>query len=175
MSDVGKSPVDYWVWLNTAAEHGDRHLRRRGGKMENMSAEVAMMFIRNCPNSDLSSMFKCKPISKWSAKEVQEAIDEHQREHQIRKRPSTMEKFLVATAATSNCSPEEELSTIKASVQDPVPLLAVCGVNTHMTRDHCMKEKRCFGCLETGHQRRDCTRTTPRQTQSQNHTPDQAN
>ncbi len=46
--------------------------------MENMSVEVAMMFIRNCPNSDLSSVFKCKPISKWSAMEVQEAIDEHQ-------------------------------------------------------------------------------------------------
>ncbi|KAJ3595211.1 hypothetical protein NHX12_005050 [Muraenolepis orangiensis] len=33
--------------------------------MENMSAEVAMMFIRNCSNPDLSSVFKCTPISKW--------------------------------------------------------------------------------------------------------------
>lgn len=40
-----------------------------------------MIFIRNCSNSDLASMFKPKPISKWSAKEAQEAIDEHQLEH----------------------------------------------------------------------------------------------
>ena len=63
-----------------------------------MSAEVAMMFIRNCPSSDLSSVFRCKPTSKWSAMEVQEAINEHQREHQARKRPSRAERFVVATA-----------------------------------------------------------------------------
>lgn len=59
--EVDESPVDYWVRLNTAAEHADRHLQKNGGKMENMSVEVAMMFIRNCPNSDLSSVFRCKP------------------------------------------------------------------------------------------------------------------
>lgn len=73
-------PVDYWVRLNEAAELADAHLKRCGGKMENMSSEVAMMFIRNCPNSDLSSVFRCKPISKWSAEEVQEAIDEYERD-----------------------------------------------------------------------------------------------
>ena len=217
--DVDESPVDYWVRLNTAAEHADRHLRRSGGKMENMSVEVAMMFVRYCPNSDLSSVFRCKPISKWSAMEVQEAIDEHQREHQTRKRPLKAERFVVATAATAICSPvTEELTAMRASVQEPTAqakksavttpeagalervlsmlesLLAktaspvqqptqwsrpspcrVCGEKTHMTREHCMKEKRCFGCLELGHQKRDCTRATPRQTQSESRTPNQGN
>lgn len=53
--------------------------------MKNMSSEIAMMFIRNCSEPNLSSMFRCKPISKWSVTEIQEAIDEHQREVQSKK------------------------------------------------------------------------------------------
>lgn len=97
-----ETPVDYWVRLNTAAEVADSHMQQQGSKMENMNAEIAMMFIRNCPDPDLSSVFKCKPISKWSVMEVQEAIDEHQRESQSRKNPSSTPKartLQVATAA----------------------------------------------------------------------------
>ncbi|KAJ8347406.1 hypothetical protein AAFF_G00207810 [Aldrovandia affinis] len=219
--EAGESPVDYWVRLNTAAEHADRHLRKSGGKMENMSAEVAMMFIRNCSNPDLSSVFKCKPISKWSAMEVQEAIDEHQREHQTRKRSSKVERFNVATAAAATCSPVvEEFTTMRAGVQEPPiqgkvsavttseagalervlsmleGVLArtasaspiqqstqwtrpgscrVCGEKTHFTKEHCMKERRCFACLEPGHQKKDCTKGRPRQMQSESHTPNQEN
>ena len=218
--DADESPVDYWVRLNTAAEHADRHLQKSGGKMENMSAEIAMMFIRNCSNSDLSSVFKCKPISKWSAKEVQEAIDEHQREHRTRRRPTKAERANMVTAAAATCSPVlEELTTMKAGVHEPPTppakgsavtaaeagalervlsmlegVLAraaspnqqptqwtrpascrVCGEKTHLTREHCMKDKRCFGCLEPGHQKRDCTRVTPRQTQPNDHTNNQGN
>lgn len=64
-----ESPVDYWVRLNSAAERAKGHLERSGSNMENMSVEVAMMFIRNCPDPELSSVFKCKPMSK----EIQEA------------------------------------------------------------------------------------------------------
>lgn len=84
-----ESPVDYWVRLNSAAERANSHLGRNGSNMENMSAEVAMMFIRNCPDPELSGVFKCKPMSRWSIEEIQEAIDEHQRESQCRKIPST--------------------------------------------------------------------------------------
>lgn len=151
--------------------------------------------------------------------EVQEAIDEHQREHVIRKRPPRAEKLMVATAATATCnSTAEELTAMRASIPEPTAqtkkstvttpevgalervlnmlesVLArtaspvqqptqwsrpsscrVCGEKTHMTREHCMKEKRCFGCLEPGHQKRDCTRTTPRQTQPESHTSNQGN
>ena len=217
--DANENPVDYWVRLNTAAEHADRHLRRSGEKMENMSAQIAMMFIRNCPSPELSSVFRCKPISKWSAVEVQEAIDEHQREHQARKRPIKAEKFKMVAAAATTCLPVvEELTAMRAGVQEsptqpkvsavtssevgalervlsmlegvlaraasPVQQptqwtrptsCRVCGDKTHITREHCMKEKRCFGCLEPGHTRRDCTRAVLRQTQAENHTPNQGN
>lgn len=54
-------PVDYWVRLNEAAEVADAYLQSCGGKMKNMSSEISMMFIRNCPNPDLSNVFRCKP------------------------------------------------------------------------------------------------------------------
>ncbi|KAL7881029.1 hypothetical protein SRHO_G00032830 [Serrasalmus rhombeus] len=72
-----ESPVDYWVRLNATAERAANYLQQNGGKMENINAEIAMMFIRNCNSPDLSSVFKCKPMIKWSIEEVQEAIDEY--------------------------------------------------------------------------------------------------
>ncbi|KAL1248011.1 hypothetical protein QQF64_023387 [Cirrhinus molitorella] len=85
-----ESPVDYWMRLNSAAERANCHLGRNGSNLENMSAEVAIMFIRNCPDPELSSVFKCKPMSRWSIEEIQEAIDEHQRESQCCRIPSTV-------------------------------------------------------------------------------------
>lgn len=60
-----ENPVDYCVRLNEAAERADVHLQRCGSKMENMSLEITMMLIRNCPNPELSNVFRSKPISKW--------------------------------------------------------------------------------------------------------------
>ncbi|XP_041926810.1 uncharacterized protein LOC121690362 [Alosa sapidissima] len=111
---VGESPVDYWVRLNTAAEQADRHLKKQGRKLENMSAEISMMFIRNCNDPDLSSVFKSKPMSRWTSTEVQEAIDEHQREHLSKKKSANVGKvktLQVATAATySMAEVKEEVS-----------------------------------------------------------------
>lgn len=64
-------PVDYWVRLNVAAELAGSHLQKQGARMENMSSEIVMMFIRNCPEPSLSSVFRCKPISKWRVTEIQ--------------------------------------------------------------------------------------------------------
>lgn len=106
-----ETPVDYWVRLNTAAETADRHLKLQGGKMDNIDAEIAMMFIRNCPDPSLACGFKSKPITKWSLTEVQEAIDEHQRESQVNKsNTNTAKKHVlqVATAVTAVNSPDHE-------------------------------------------------------------------
>lgn len=103
-----ESPVDYWVRLNSAAERANSHLERSGSNMENMCAEVAMMFIRNCPDPELSSVFKCRPMSRWSIEEIQEATDEHQRESQCRRNPSTVKPhaFQVSTAKAVPSSEE---------------------------------------------------------------------
>lgn len=107
-----ETPVDYWVRLNTAAEAVDRHLRRQGSNMDNMDAEIAMMFIRNCPDPSLACVFKCKPISKWSLTEVQEVIDEHQRECQVRKTKAKAHALQVATAVTAISSSEPETDQV---------------------------------------------------------------
>lgn len=204
-----ETPVDYWVRLNTAAEVADKHLKCQGGKMDNMDSEIAMMFIRNCPDPDLSCVFKCKPIGKWSLTEVQEAIDEHQRENQVKKPAVHVPKahaIRVATAvAESDLSesdivysnvntakltvptkqsditvpesnalervlsmlervlertsqPTQAATRAQSSFDRPSPC-RVCGQNSHSTRSHCMREKRCLSCLETGHQRKDCTKS----------------
>ncbi|KAL1276817.1 hypothetical protein QQF64_036440 [Cirrhinus molitorella] len=103
-----ESPVDYWVRLNSAAERANSHLGRSGSNLENMSAEVAMMFIRNCPDPELSSMFKCKPMSRWSIEEIQEAIDEHQRESQCRRIPSAVKPRTFQVLTTKMVPSSEE-------------------------------------------------------------------
>lgn len=87
---VKETPVDYLIRLNTAEEVADRHLKGQGGKMVNMDSEIAIMFVRNCPDPNLACVFKCKPISKWSLADVEEAIDKHQREFQAKKASTTM-------------------------------------------------------------------------------------
>ncbi|KAL4007957.1 hypothetical protein ACER0C_001809 [Sarotherodon galilaeus] len=67
-----ETPVDYWVRLNITAEAADRHLQRQGGKMENMEAEIAMMFIRNCPDPSLACVFKCSMACTLSEEAEQE-------------------------------------------------------------------------------------------------------
>lgn len=190
--------------------------------MDNMDAEIAMMFIRNCPDHNLACVFKCKPISKRSLTEVQEAIDEHQREHQVKKPAARKHVLQVATAVASADPPETEtdhlqVNTTKyipsnpakpvdAHASDPNALervlsmlervlertsqsypttrpqptpathftpCKVCGDNNHSTRTHCMRERRCLGCLEQGHQRKDCPKATT--TQRDRHSPVQGN
>ncbi|KAL2083763.1 hypothetical protein ACEWY4_021536 [Coilia grayii] len=75
-----ENPVDYWVRLNKAADIADECLQRQGRRMEDLNREVAMMFVRNCPDPALSVVFKSKLVDSWTAKEVQVRIDEYQRE-----------------------------------------------------------------------------------------------
>ncbi|XP_023199712.1 uncharacterized protein LOC111610319 [Xiphophorus maculatus] len=118
---ANETPVDYWVRLNTAAENADRHLKDQGSSLNKMDAEIAMMFIRNCPDPSLACVFKCKPTTKWTLTEVQEAIDEHQREQQVKRPQATAAKAKVlqiatATAALDHSEPEVEhrqVNTVK--------------------------------------------------------------
>lgn len=52
-----ETPVDYWVRLNIAADRANSHLQCCDSKIENMGAKIAMMFIHNCPDPDLYSVF----------------------------------------------------------------------------------------------------------------------
>ena len=73
--------VDYWIRLNKAADLADEGLRREGRRMECIGDEVARMYVKHCPDPDLASIFKCKPVHEWSARDIQGRIDDYQREH----------------------------------------------------------------------------------------------
>ena len=80
-----ESAFDYWVRLNKAADVADECLRRQGKRMEDVNKEVAMMFVRHCPDQSLAMVFKSKLVEQWTAKEVQERIDEYQCEMKTRR------------------------------------------------------------------------------------------
>lgn len=53
---------------------------RRNKFVEDPAAEAVMMFISHCPDPGLSMSFQFKPAEQWSAAEVQERPDSHQRD-----------------------------------------------------------------------------------------------
>ena len=75
-----ENPVDYWLRLNKAADVAEEGLKRQGRPMDNMGGEIAKMFVKHCPDLELASVFKYKQIHEWTTKEVQERVDEYQRE-----------------------------------------------------------------------------------------------
>lgn len=76
----GESPFDYWIRLNRAMDVAEDCLKAQGKKLDNSSQEVSVMFVRYCPDPQLQLVFKCKPQQQWTAAEIQERLDEFQRE-----------------------------------------------------------------------------------------------
>lgn len=75
-----ENPLDYWIRLNKTADLALGGLHRRGKQMEDMNDEVALMFVKHCPDPELSCTLKCKPIHEWTSRDVQLRIDDYQRE-----------------------------------------------------------------------------------------------
>ncbi|XP_051755516.1 uncharacterized protein LOC127515671 [Ctenopharyngodon idella] len=71
-----ESAWDFWITLNKAADVDEQSLRWEGRSLDNRSKEVAVMFIRNCPDKELAFVFKSKHVQSWNASEVQEQLDE---------------------------------------------------------------------------------------------------
>lgn len=76
----GERPLDYWISLNRVIDVAEDCLKRQGKKLDNPSQEVTVMFVRHCPDPQLQLIFRCKPQQHWKAAEVQERLDEFQRE-----------------------------------------------------------------------------------------------
>lgn len=79
-----EDPYEYWLRLNRAADVAASCLREQGKMFDNPSVEVTRMFIRHCPSRDLALTFRSKTIDKWSAREVQEVLDEYHLEKGLR-------------------------------------------------------------------------------------------
>lgn len=77
---AGETPVEYWLRLNKAVDAAEEGLKRLGRHMEDPCQEVAMMFVKYCPDPTLAAVFKFKAPDKWTASEIQEHIDRYQTE-----------------------------------------------------------------------------------------------
>lgn len=130
-----ENPVDYWIRLNKAADTADEGLRRQGRRMENIGGEVAQMFAKHCPDSQLSSIFKCKPVSEWTSRDIQLRIDEYQREMrasaasygapQLKSHPAAVLDDESRACATAQFHGEDPIHLVH------VPVLCLCSLLPH--------------------------------------------
>lgn len=85
----GEEPFEYWLRLNKAMEVTEDCLKRRNKTMDDPSRELTTMFIRHCPDSELSLIFRCKPLQQWTAAEVHEKLVEHRRDKRNSSQPKS--------------------------------------------------------------------------------------
>lgn len=101
-----EDPYEYWLRLNRAADVAANCLKEQGKMFDNPTVEVTRMFIRHCPSRDLALTFRSKTIDKWSAREVQEVLDEYHLEKGFK---SSIEKNSRINVNTVEISPNTTL------------------------------------------------------------------
>lgn len=79
-----EDPYEFWLRLNRAVDTATCCLKERGKTFDDPSVEVTRMFIRHCPDKELSRTFRSKTLDKWSARDVQEVLDEYHIENGLR-------------------------------------------------------------------------------------------
>ena len=146
----GESPVDYWLRVNRAADLADEGLRRQGRRMENSNEEIARMFVKHCPDPELSSIFKCKPIHEWSARDIQLRIDDYQRELRassrgygdVKSHTTTFASMPSSPAAYSQLMPEQCHGQCPTVTSTPVtaPVSHTQGSVTVMSQSHVLPQ-----------------------------------
>lgn len=143
-----EDPYEFWLRLNKAADHAVGCLKEQGKVFDNPSVEVARMFIRNCPSKELSLTFRSKTIDKWSAREVQEVLDEYHLEYGLKcsGESSTvkMNKAEVNASHTANASENSALEKLIAMLEK-VLLQNQSGAQTSRQPRHGKKFKKVEG------------------------------
>lgn len=76
----GEQPLDYWLRLNRALEVTEDSLKRQNKTFDYLSRDLAAMFVQNCPDTELSLIFKCKPLQQWTVADIHEKLVEHCRD-----------------------------------------------------------------------------------------------
>lgn len=77
----GELPLDYWLRLNRALEVTEDSLKRQNKTFDYLSRDLATMFIQNCPDTELSLIFKCRPLQEWTVADIHDKLVEHCRDH----------------------------------------------------------------------------------------------
>lgn len=185
-----ESSLDYWIRLNKAAEVAEQGLREEGRTLGNRSRELAVMFIRHCPDKELSLVFKSKPAQSWTATEVQERLDEMLREQKVAKRVvcqqtvlesvddpplsshrsetpasvadnGTLDKVLTMLEKALVCNAQSVHGNWSKNSNRQSRECRVCSSKDHSTTAHCRMYNLCFKCFSSGHRSFDCDRTVP--------------
>lgn len=108
-----ENSVDYWIRLNKAADLALEGLRKQGKQSEDMTNEVALMFVKFCPDPELSCTLKCKPLHEWTSRDVQLRIDDYQRELRAKDRNTStalLKSHFTAVTAEQPSSPSSSLA-----------------------------------------------------------------
>lgn len=127
---TGEKPFDYWIRLNRAIDVAEDCVRRQGKKLEDPAREVTVMFIRHCPDPGLCLIFKCKPLHQWTAGEVHERLEEHQRESRAKQLScspvtiSTLKQVVSPPVVSSKVKPVSVTQPEPAIEQQPAPVVA---------------------------------------------------
>lgn len=116
---VGETPVEYWLRLNKAVDAAEEGLKRLGRRVEDPCQEVAMMFVKYCPDPTLAAVFKFKATDKWTASEIQEHIDRYQTEmkEQVLSKSERFKPVAVHAQAPTPVAPETVCRLCEPSVQ----------------------------------------------------------
>lgn len=120
-----EDPYEYWLRLNRAVDAAASCLKEQGKMFDNPSVEVTRMFIRHCPCRDLALTFRSKTIDKWSAREVQEVLDEYHLEKGLRSSTEKSSRININKAEVSpNTTVVSDIPEQKKTVsQDSVYML----------------------------------------------------
>lgn len=108
---------EYWLRLNRAADVVAGCLTEQGKVFDNPSVEVTRMFIRHCPSRDLALTFRSKTIDKWSAREVQEVLDEYHLEKCVESSKRESNRININAAEIShNAAPVSDTPELKKNM-----------------------------------------------------------
>lgn len=108
--------------------------------MDDLNKEVAMMFVRHCNEPSLSVVFKSKLADSWTAKEVQERIDEfHIKSRASRPTPERFTRQAVAvvsddTQQVGNTEAEVKLHSHKQGVGQPQQSAELASMQSSMNK-----------------------------------------
>ncbi|XP_061887949.1 uncharacterized protein LOC133638923 isoform X2 [Entelurus aequoreus] len=118
-----ENPVDYWIRLNKAADLALEGLHRQGKRAENMYDEVALMFVKHCPDPELSCILKCKPLHEWTSRDVQQRIDDYQGESRANRRAAgtAQLKSHITAVASEQAGPPSVSLPVSEECRAPVP------------------------------------------------------
>lgn len=88
-----------------------------------MNDEVALMFVKHCPDPELSCILKCKPLHEWTSRDVQQRIDDYQRELRANGRAAgaVQLKSHIATVASEQPSPPSVSLPVSEECRSPGP------------------------------------------------------